>query len=89
MRTSLNDLRAAERHIQNTLDPGEALVFEARLINEPALRGNVYWLRKVYEVLTLRRRKAVRSEMEAIHHRLFTHPAKAEFRNQIFQLFKS
>ena len=89
MRTSLNDIRLAEKHIQKNLEPGESLVFQARLITEPALRWNVYLLRKVCDVLALRQRKTVKTEMEVIHNRLFTHPAKADFQKQILQLFKS
>ncbi|HEY5751101.1 MAG TPA: hypothetical protein VIU12_33785 [Chryseolinea sp.] len=89
MRTSLNDIRLAEKHIQKTLEPSESLVFQARLITEPVLRWDVYLLRKVCDVLALRQRKGVKTEMEAIHTRLFTHPAKADFQKQIFQLFKS
>lgn len=89
MRTSLNDIRLAEKHILKTLEPGESLVFQARLITEPVLRWNVHLLRKVRDVLALRQRKAIKTEMESIHNRLFTHPAKADFQKQIFQLFKS
>jgi hypothetical protein len=85
----LNDIRLAEKHLQETLQPGESLVFQARLITEPVLRWNVHLLRKVYDVLALRRRNNVKIEMEAIHRRLFTHPAKADFQKQILQLFKS
>lgn len=89
MRTSLNDIRLAEKHLLKNLEPGESLVFQARLITEPVLRWNVYLLRKVFDVLALRQRKTVKIEIEAIHNRLFTHPAKAEFQRQILQLFKS
>lgn len=89
MRTSLNDIRSAEKHILKTLEPAESLVFQARLITEPALRWNVYLLRKIYDVLAFRQRQTVKTEMEAIHKRLFTHPAKADFQRQILQLFKS
>jgi hypothetical protein len=85
----LNDIRQAEKHLQKTLEPGESLVFQARLITEPVLRWNVHLLRKVYSVLALRQRNAVKTEMEAIHRRLFTHPAKADFQKQILQHFKS
>jgi len=85
----LNDIRLAEKHILKTLEPGESLVFQARLITEPVLRWNVHLLRKVRDVLALRQRKAIKTEMESIHNRLFTHPAKADFQKQIFQLFKS
>lgn len=89
MRTSLSDIRLVEKHVQKTLEPGESLVFQARLITEPVLRWNVYLLQKVYGVLALRQRNMVKTEMEAIHRRLFTHPAKADFQKQILQHFKS
>lgn len=89
MRTSLNDIRLAEKHILKTQAPADSLVFQARLITEPALRWNVYWLQKIYDVLALRQRKTIKTEMEAIHKHLFTHPAKADFQKQILQLFKS
>ena len=85
----MSDIRSAEKHILETLEPAESLVFQARLITEPALRWNVYLLRKIYGVLTLRQRQTVKTEMETIHKRLFTHPAKADFQRQILQLFKS
>ncbi|AYB30210.1 hypothetical protein D4L85_06260 [Chryseolinea soli] len=85
----MNDIRLAEKHILKTQAPAESLVFQARLITEPALRWNVYGLRKIYDVLALRQRKTVKRKMETIHKHLFTHPAKADFQKQILQLFKS
>ena len=85
----MNDIRSAEKHVLKTQEPAESLVFQARLITEPALRWNVYLLRKIYGVLALRQRQTVKIEMEAIHKRLFNHPAKADFQRQILQLFKS
>jgi hypothetical protein len=85
----LNDIRLAEKHILKTLEPGESLVFQARLINEPVLQWNVYLLQKVCDVLALRQRETIKTQMEVIHKRLFTHPAKADFQKQILQLFKS
>lgn len=88
MRTSLNDIRQAEGYLQRALSPEESLVFEARLLTDPMLRIDLYVQRKVYALLRFYHRKKVKEEVEKVHQRLFHDPAKADFQQQIFSLFK-
>ncbi|MBL0743301.1 hypothetical protein [Chryseolinea lacunae] len=87
MRTSLNDLRAAEQYILGTMPLDEALVFQARLLTNPTLRCKVNLQRKVYTLLRIRQRRHVKAAVEDMHEQLFADPTKAAFQEQIFSFF--
>ena len=87
MRTSLSDIQQIEKYIHQELPIEEALVFETKAIISASLRRNVFWQKKIHELLRHYHRRKLRSEMEKIHHFVFHDPATASFRKNILQLF--
>lgn len=88
MRTSLAEIQQTEKYLLGEMDPGDALVFEARMLSNPLLKMNVFFQKKAYAVLRAYHRKKLKEEAEAIHQLLFNDPAKKDFREKIFQCFK-
>ena len=88
MRTSLNEIQKIERYLQKKLNPGESLLFEARILTNPILRLQATLQRKVYALVKLHHHKKLKDELEEIHQNLFSDPDKKEFQKTIFQLFK-
>lgn len=88
MRTSLAEIQQTEKYLLGEMDPGDALVFEARMLSNPLLKMNVFFQKKVHAVLRVYHRKKLKEEAEAIHQQLFNDPVKKEFREKIFQCFK-
>lgn len=88
MRTSLNEIKQAEKYLLNQLSTGESLLFEARMLINPLLRVNVRIQEKIYSLIGMYHRKRLKEELEIIHKNLFSNPAKKEFQQSIHQLFK-
>jgi hypothetical protein len=88
MRTSLNEIRHAEKYLFKQLNTEESLLFEAKMLINPLLRLNVSIQKKVYSLIRLYHRKKLKEELETIHENLFNHPDKKEFRESVHQLFK-
>jgi len=87
MRTSLNEIQHIEKYINQELPVEDALVFEAKAIISPSLKRNVFWQKKIHELLRHYHRRKLRNEMEKIHHLVFHDPTNALFRKNILQLF--
>ncbi len=89
MRTSLNELRVAEAYLLRTAPPGEQLVFEARLILEPALRQETSWQQKTYGVIREYGRQQLQAEIREVHQKLFSDRRYAGFRSRINRIFRT
>jgi hypothetical protein len=87
MRTSLIETEQIEAHLLNLSEPGDALVFEARLLLEPELRNKMHWQRKTYHIVRQYGRQQLKQEIEAVHQQLFNRPEHARFRQKIMRLF--
>lgn len=88
MRTSLNEIKHAEKYLFKQLNAEEALLFEAKMLVNPLLHLNVRVQEKIYSLIRMYHRKKLKEEFEVIHKNLFTDPAKKEFQQAIHQLFK-
>jgi hypothetical protein len=88
MSTLLIEIRYAEKYLSGKMSAEDALVFEAKLLTNPVLKMNVYFLEKTFHLLKLYHRRRLKEEAQAAHQRLFSDPNKAEFSGHIFQLFK-
>jgi hypothetical protein len=88
MRTSLNEIRDAEKYLFKQLNTEDSLLFEAKMVINPLLRLNVSIQKKVYSLLKMYHRKKLREEFEIIHDKLFNHPDKRAFQESVHQLFK-
>ncbi len=87
MRTSLIETQQIEAHLLQLSEPGDALVFEARLLLEPELRDKMQWQNQTYHIIRQYGRDQLKQEIEAVHQQLFTEPKHAGFRQKIMRLF--
>ncbi|MES2276829.1 MAG: hypothetical protein V4592_12455 [Bacteroidota bacterium] len=88
MRTSLNRLQEIEGFVLRTANAGDALVFEARMIVDPNLAGEVNLQKDAYAIIHQYGRRKLKAELEAVHQQLFTQPKYSLFRQKIRALFK-
>jgi hypothetical protein len=89
MRTLLNEVQQIENHLLLRHEPGDALVFEAKLVLDEELQDNLYLQQKAYEFIGYYGRKQLKQEIAAVHQKLFTQPEHQSFRERILNLFKT
>jgi hypothetical protein len=87
MRTLLNEIKLIDNHLFNQANAGDALLFDAMLILNPALKENVLWQKKTHAIIQQYSRKKLKAEIDSAHQRLFTEPAHKTFRQRIWGLF--
>jgi hypothetical protein len=87
MRTSLLETEQIETHLLRLSEPGDALVFEARLLLEPGLNDKMMWQQKTYTIIRQYGREQLKGEIEAVHRQLFNDGAHQSFRRKIMRLF--
>jgi hypothetical protein len=88
MRTSLNNLQIIEQYLQGTLSAGDRLVFEARLLINPALRIDLYYQKKTFTLIKMYHRQQLKEELDGLHRKLFNDPTNRDFQQGIDQIFK-
>ena len=87
MPTSWNDTLDIEQYLDNQMDHGDALVFEARLLLNPELADNVQWQQKTYTLVQGYGRRQLKQEIDVVHQLLFTHAKHKRFSEKIRALF--
>ena len=87
MRTSLTNVAIIESFLTGMLRAEDRLLFEARLLTDPDLEIQTRLQKKVYELVRLFGRKQLKTELQAIHARLITHPDKGVFQKEIANIF--
>jgi len=87
MRTLLTETAEIDAHLHHTMPPGDSLVFQARTIIDPQLRDKIEWQRQTYQLVQHYGRKQLRSEIEAVHQKLFTGKEHTSFRQRVLRLF--
>ncbi|HUP11837.1 MAG TPA: hypothetical protein VM187_06490 [Niastella sp.] len=87
MRTSLNEIKHIDDYLLQYAGKADCALFEARLILQPALKENLLWQQKTYELIKQYSRRQLRAEIEAVHQQLFTEPEHTSFRKRILALF--
>jgi len=87
MRTSLIETEQIEAHLAQRPEPGDQLVFEARLLLAPELREKMQWQREAYRMVKLYGRDQLKQEIEAVHQKLFTQKEHLSFSQKIKRLF--
>ena len=87
MRTSLPETEQIEASLMRLSEPGDALVFEARLLLEPELRDKMLWQQKTYSIIRQYGRDQLKGEIAAVHRQLFTDGAHQSFRQKIMRVF--
>lgn len=88
MRTSMSETIQIERFLQGELSALERQTFKAQMLQSPRLRLRVYFQKKVHLLVKLYHRKKVKAEAEAVHQTLFQDPTKAEFQQNISNIFQ-
>ncbi len=71
MRPELDRLHLIEQYLLGPAAPADALVWEARLLLDPALRADTDAQRRMYAGLRAAGRRQLRQELTDIHQRLF------------------
>lgn len=88
MRTSLIETQQIEAHLQQQMQPADALVFEAKRLIDPDLDDKIAWQRRTYQLVQQYGRKQLRQEIESIHQKLFTADEHKSFAQKVLSLFK-
>jgi len=76
-----------EAHLMRRSEPGDQLVFEARLLLQPELREKIQWQQEAYRMVKLYGRDELKQEIEAVHLKLFTQREHLSFSQKIRRLF--
>jgi len=76
-----------EEHLMQQSEPGDSLVFEARLLLEPELHEKMQWQQETYRMVKLYGRDQLKQEIEAVHQKLFTQAEHLSFSQKIRRLF--
>jgi hypothetical protein len=87
MRTSLIETEQIETHLLHRVEPGDALVFEAKLLLDTELLEKLQWQKETYRIVKAYGRNQLKQEIEAVHQRLFTQPEHLSFSQKIRRLF--
>ena len=87
MKTSWNQTKSIEDYITGKLTPEEELLFDVKMLINPLLRLQVMIQKKVYILVRQYARKKIRSEIEAVHDKIFHDPARASFQAEIRRHF--
>jgi len=87
MRTSLIETEQIEAHLMQRSEPGDQLVFQARLLLKPELGEKIQWQQEAYRMIKLYGRDQLKQEIEAVHKKLFTQAEHLSFSQKIRRLF--
>ena len=87
MRTSLIETEQIEAHLMQRSEPGDQLVFEARLLLDPELGEKTRWQQEAYRIIKLYGRYQLKQEIETVHQKLFTQKKHLSFSQKIRRLF--
>jgi len=87
MRTSLIETEQIEAHLLQLSAPGDALVFEAKLLLDDDLNEKLQWQKSAYNKIKLYGRNQLKQEIEAVHQSLFNQGRHKSFSEKIRQIF--
>ena len=87
MRTSLIETEQIEAHLLQLANPGDALVFEAKLLLDDELSDKLHWQSATYNMVKLYGRNQLKKEIESVHQSLFSEARHKSFSEKIRQIF--
>ena len=87
MRTSLIETEQIEAYLFCLSEPGDRLVFDAKLLLNPELQAKAECQQKTYHIVRQYGRDQLKQEIEAVHQQLFIKPEHSSFRQKIMRLF--
>jgi len=88
MRTSLNNLKLIDDHLNGPASPQDNLLLQAKIIINPDLKHEVQWHKQTLQLVQQYGRKQLRADIEAVHTQLFTLPQHSSFKQGILRFFK-
>jgi hypothetical protein len=87
MRTSLNNIQQIDDYLLQYASQPDRVLFEARLLVQPALQEDLAWQQKTYDIVKEYSRRQLKAEIESVHQQLFTEPEHISFRRKIMAIF--
>lgn len=87
MRTSLIETEQIEAYLLRLSNPGDALLFEARLLLDDELSQKLQWQKAACDIVKTYGRKQLKQEIEAVHRNLFNDIRHKSFREKIKKIF--
>jgi len=87
MKTSASDTQHIDRYLLQQLPAGNKLVFDAKLMLCPELEDTVEWQRKVHQLVRLRGKMQLKSQIKAVEQMVFSQPEYSSFRQKILSIF--
>lgn len=87
MRTSLVEIAQIQKYIQQTGDPCEQVLIEARLQIDPVLAEKVRGQRLAYSTIQAYGRSKIKAEIRRIDAEIFRHERHRSFRQKIRSIF--
>jgi hypothetical protein len=87
MTTSWNETQQIEAIVKGTADPGDSILFEAKLLLDNELSEKVVWQKKAYHLVKQYGRLKLKEEIETVHQHLFTGMQHLNFSQKIRQFF--
>jgi hypothetical protein len=88
MRTSLNNIKAIDDYLLGHMAPGEALLFEAKMLLNSSLVDDVRFQQSTYSIVRKYSRQSIKAEILAVQETLATAPEHRGFTQRIANLFK-
>jgi hypothetical protein len=87
MRTSLNNIKAIDDYLSGSMAPGDALLFEAKMLLNNDLRDDVQLQQNTYSIIRQYGRQSIRAEILTIQQTLSTAPQHRGFMQRIKSIF--
>lgn len=87
MRTSLNEIRLIEDHLDKRLDGAEETLFQAKLLLDKRLDAEVQAQFQTYRLVKAYGRSSLKRDLDAVHKKLFTEAEHRNFRFKILSIF--
>ncbi|MDF2431998.1 MAG: hypothetical protein JWP44_1629 [Mucilaginibacter sp.] len=87
MRTSLIETEQIEAHLLQLSAPGDALVFEAKLLLNADLCEKLQWQMETYSIAKMYGRNQLKQEIDAVHQKLFSENQYKSFSQKIRSFF--
>jgi hypothetical protein len=87
MKISASETQQIDNYILQKMPVQNRLVFDARMILNPALREDVKWQGKVHELVQLRGRKQLLAQIKKVEQKVFSMPEYSSFRQRLWSWF--
>ena len=79
--------RRIDRYLRNQLSAPQRRFFEFRLGQDPFLRKQVQTQRRLYQLIRLTGRRALKRDLRRVHHDMMHQPGEGQLQRRIEQVF--